>query len=298
MQLSNCPICDRGNVPNEADFEMRTVIDCPVCGQYAMHRAIAGAGFSDEYFPNSERFLLSGYLRHRNPALPIEFLDNARIQELAESLPRYTVPEKQDIFLRLLEFRTPEPGRRIEFDSNVDYPLIWAASPKEVGHHISGLVDRGLISFDKTRIRIEYKGWDYLSQLSHNRATSMQCFVAMWFHQSMNDAWENGIRPAVTDAGYRPRRVDDEPHVDRIDHRIIRMIRESRFLVADVTEHRQGVYFEAGFALALDMPVIWTCRHDNADEIHFDTRQFNHIIWNEPAELRTQLHDSIQAVIV
>jgi nucleoside 2-deoxyribosyltransferase len=120
----------------------------------------------------------------------------------------------------------------------------------------------------------------------------------MWFHQSMDAAWENGISPAVTDAEYKPRRVDDVPHVDRIDHRIIRMIRESRFLVADVTGHRQGVYFEAGFALALDMPVIWACRDDHADEIHFDTRQFNHIIWHEPADLRTQLLDSIRAVIV
>ena len=114
----------------------------------------------------------------------------------------------------------------------------------------------------------------------------------------MSDAWKNGIRPAVTDAGYRPRRVDDEPHVDRIDHRIIRMIRESRFLVADVTGHRQGVYFEAGFALALDMTVIWTCRDDEVNNIHFDTRQFNHIRWEKPADLREQLHDSIQAVIV
>ncbi len=35
-----------------------------------------------------------------------------------------------------------------------------------------------------------------------------------------------------------------------------------RFMIADFTGHRGGVYFEAGFAHGLGIPVIWTCRED------------------------------------
>ena len=35
------------------------------------------------------------------------------------------------------------------------------------------------------------------------------------------------------------------------------------------------------FRSLLDIPVIFTCRSDKIDQIHFDTRQFNHVVWNE-----------------
>lgn len=60
-----------------------------------------------------------------------------------------------------------------------------------------------------------------------------------------------------------PHRVDKEPHIDRIDAKIIADIKDSLFLVADVTRQKQGVYFEAGFALGLKLPVISSVREDD-----------------------------------
>lgn len=59
-------------------------------------------------------------------------------------------------------------------------------------------------------------------------------------------------------------------HTDRIDDKILAEIRRSGLLVADFTGHRQGVYFEAGFALGLDVPVIWCCREDEIEKAHFE----------------------------
>ena len=56
-------------------------------------------------------------------------------------------------------------------------------------------------------------------------------------------------------------------------------------VVADFTHGRAGarggVYYEAGLARGLGLPVIWTCREDMFDELHFDTRQYPHIGWTE-----------------
>lgn len=68
-------------------------------------------------------------------------------------------------------------------------------------------------------------------------------------------------------------------------------------MIADFTGNRNGVYFEAGFAMGLGIPVIWTCRKDHIDNVHFDTRQYNHIVWETPEELREKLTYRIEATI-
>jgi nucleoside 2-deoxyribosyltransferase len=67
--------------------------------------------------------------------------------------------------------------------------------------------------------------------------------------------------------------------------------------VADFTGQRHGVYFEAGFAQGLGLPVIWTCREDHVKNLHFDTRQQNHITWEQSDDLREKLKNRIWAVI-
>ena len=43
--------------------------------------------------------------------------------------------------------------------------------------------------------------------------------------------------------------------------------------------------------------VIFTCREDALQNVHFDTRQYNHIVWKTPEELRKGLAARISAVI-
>ncbi|MDH3514509.1 MAG: nucleoside 2-deoxyribosyltransferase, partial [Gammaproteobacteria bacterium] len=88
-------------------------------------------------------------------------------------------------------------------------------------------------------------------------------------------------------------------HNDDINDRIIAEIRKSRFVVADFTGNRGGVYFEAGFALGLGKPVIWTCKRSFFEEhgVHFDTQARNHILWDEPADLRRALQARIEATV-
>lgn len=69
-------------------------------------------------------------------------------------------------------------------------------------------------------------------------------------------------------------------------------------LIADFTKQRGGVYFEAGFAMGLGIPVIWSCRSDDINNLHFDTRQYNHIVWNDYSDLRTKLVNRIKATVL
>jgi nucleoside 2-deoxyribosyltransferase len=136
------------------------------------------------------------------------------------------------------------------------------------------------------------KGW---CKIAGRGFLSRLGFVAMSFAEDFNSAFIDGIEPAIRDAGCEPLRVDKVHHNEKLCDRIIE-IRRARFVVADVTGQR-GVYYEAGFAAALGLPVIWSCREDDMNNIHFDTRQYNHVVWGAPADLHEKLRDRIIASI-
>ena len=145
------------------------------------------------------------------------------------------------------------------------------------------------------------EGYTRLAELEKRDTQSSKAFVAMWFDKSMDDLWENGIKPGIEAAGYEAVRIDRKEHVNKIDDEIIAEIKRSRFVVADFTHGtrgmRGGVYYEAGFAHGMNNPVIFSCREDIIDDIHFDTRQYNHIVWKTPEDLQIALTNRIAAVV-
>ena len=95
----------------------------------------------------------------------------------------------------------------------------------------------------------------------------------MSFADELKPLYDIGIYPGIRNASYEPVRLDREEHNNKVDDEIVVRIRQCKFLVADFTKDRGGIYFEAGLAMGLDKPVIWTVRKDCIDSVHFDNRQ-------------------------
>ena len=154
-------------------------------------------------------------------------------------------------------------------------------------------------SYSLLGIQITPRGYDFLDSQKHSNRTSQIGFCAMWFDENVLPIWANAISPAIENAGYEPKRIDSHPHNNKIDDEIIAMIRRSKFVVADFTGHRGGVYFEAGFALGLGLQVIWTCEKSDLDKIHFDTRQYNFLLWEREKldEFKQALQNRIEATL-
>lgn len=128
-------------------------------------------------------------------------------------------------------------------------------------------------------------------------AIAGSCFVAMSFDPALTPAYDQGIFPALDACGFHVIRLDRVEHNDNINDKIIADLRTSQLIVADFTQHKGGVYFEAGFGLGLGRPVIWTCRSDDFDHVHFDTKPYNHILWTSPVDLRDKLTARIRATV-
>jgi nucleoside 2-deoxyribosyltransferase len=183
--------------------------------------------------------------------------------------------------------------------------LTESESTAEIRHLLVIMRDMQLLTADFNQaveiFSIAAKGWERVDELISRRPSTPQAFVAMWFHPSTEDVYKQGIAPAIEAQGFAPLRIDRKEFINKIDDEIIAEIRKSTFVVADFTcetgQVRGGVYYEAGFAGGLGIPVIWTCKDTSMGDLHFDTRQYSHIVWTDPADLKSKLIARIGAVI-
>jgi hypothetical protein len=248
--------------------------------------------------------MISGWIRE-NQGITIKEADLPKVYELR--MP--SVGEKADKILLWLERRCPNPGATFSFSDNDKLEMqgvAWSSNFSEAYFLLNDYLCK-----EKEFLRpptpgrtvwqesfITPKGWAYLESLRRGNSESVTGFVAMWFDDSMNTAFAS-IEQGIRAAGYTALRIDQKQHNNKIDDEIIAGIRRSKFLVADFTGNRGGVYFEAGFAKGLGLEVIWLCRKDDLKDLHFDTRQYFHIEWeeNKLPELTEKLKLRIEATI-
>ena len=273
-------------------------IHCPTCGTYTV--SIPTPGLLEK--ENNQKYILSALTRDASDRGTPLTLTTENIQSSIESVHRPTSPlENMDRVLLLVMKRQTRADEIVDPNLNTDYPLVFAHDAQEYQYFLETLMEQSLLETPERslshlgRVGLTPAGWQRALELQKTQRDSDQAFVAMWFAAELTDAWENGFKPALESTGFRPYRVDQSEHNDKIDDRIIAEIRRSGLLVADFTGHRGGVYFEAGFALGLGIPVIWTCRKDEIEKAHFDTRQYNHIVWTNPSEIKDKLALRIDA---
>ncbi len=168
------------------------------------------------------------------------------------------------------------------------------------------LEEQGFIRFNvatstkqKEAFFLTIKFWEIVDNLKKTEVGNKRAFIAMWFDASMDDYYKDGIKKAIEEAGYVPVRIDLQDFNEKICDEIIAEIKRTKFLVADFSGLRSGVFFEAGFAKGLGREVIFTIREKDVEELklHFDTRQYNYIVYDSPEELRKKLYNRISATI-
>jgi hypothetical protein len=145
---------------------------------------------------------------------------------------------------------------------------------------------------------ITVNGYEYLKKIHKYDSDSRKAFIAMWFDKSL-DNYYNTIYDVIKKLFFEPIRIDNKEHVNKIDDEIIKEIKKSRFLVADLTGHRGGVYYEIGYAHALEIPVVLSCRKSDFEKIHFDINHYNCLLWDDNmlGEFSNKLINRIQSIL-
>lgn len=115
----------------------------------------------------------------------------------------------------------------------------------------------------------------------------LNIFVLMPFSEDLEDVYHLGIAETASKLKYTCERVDQIEFVGPILDKIYDSIRNSQIIIAEVSSQNANVYYELGYANALNKHVILITK--NIEEAAFDVGHFNHIIYNSIRDLRKKL---------
>ena len=304
--MSTCKVCGSECLKFSAGpLEQMYRIECPRCGEYEitdMAEDICPGEFikSNLYFLSS--LVRSSWGRRKRFRIDAKLLEDRSEFEakVLSQCPR-RVQDKVDTILRYVASKSKCIGYKVAISPDKDCGDVYCKNGLEMGALLHSLSERKLLDLERLadgyRATLTTDGWIHVEELESPNAESKQAFEAMWFDTELDSTFKEGIQPPEKETGFSMLRIDMKQSNENICDHIIAEIRRSRFLIADVTGHRQGVYFEAGYAMGLGLPVIWTCREEQVGECHFDTRQYNHVTWKDSDELREKLRDRIFATI-
>ncbi len=302
MPVRQCPLCDSapvGETPTDGD---RTHYRCDTCGGFEITGTVARL-LEIGTFPKENRYRLSARIRRATMGGALLIITENTIEDVTNTAPPEHAPlDVLDELMLVIHKRTPSFAQAAIM-LPTDYPLWGLQGSRELASYFGALKELGYISIKEKppagswHCKLEMKGWERLAELRKVGRASAQAFVAMSFNTELDDAYSKGIEPGLLDAGWTAYRVDKQETSEKICDLILAQIRRSGLLVADYTEHRNGVYFEAGFTMGLGLPYVYTVRKDHMDKAHFDTRQYSHIVWETHEELREKLANRVRAIV-
>jgi nucleoside 2-deoxyribosyltransferase len=320
---SSCPLCDAIEVSDTRArqmFERRAIngfewflFECDRCGTYRVEQD----WLADETRDGSRTIPLQtalhlSYLARRTKGSKALTITSANCQELVRGAP--PTPTGAEFFDRVIDFlasASPFPGVATRpaplrsYAAHVHMPTAAFVGTANL------LSDEKTLrwkddSLAKASLELLPEGWRRAEVARRKGPLGNRAFVAMWFSDAVKEAYTQGIKSALIDAGYAPPfRVDDPEHDrahaepdyrPRVDDRILAELRRARFVIVDVTGARDSVFFEAGYAEALGLPMIWCCHESEKNNMAFDTRQHAHILWKDPADLKQRLADRLESM--
>ncbi|MFH1617923.1 MAG: hypothetical protein ABIB65_05065, partial [Candidatus Margulisiibacteriota bacterium] len=129
---------------------------------------------------------------------------------------------------------------------------------------------------------------------------SNKCFVAIDFADEYDSVYKQAIEPVLRTKDFEPIYLKEKDHNKLIDDEIIVGIESSRFIIAEFSSVNPNVYFEAGYARALNLEVIGLCseRAYNDEKLQFDVEHYSAIIYKDLEELRKKLVKRIDATVL
>ena len=309
-----CPIClNPQAVVRQHQTRDALVVQCAQCENFT----ISGSAEQDMVAREAgQGWKVSAWLVENKP----EVLTTADIETALESA-RPSLTTRAERMLRWLNAKFP-PGQpfyvcclgrvmpgspymrtmgNLDHISIALYPLVpagWNKDIEEMVFMVKQVLCKELgllVNPAGDEYQISPKGLLHLEGRRNENSTIGFC--AMWFNDKVAPLWTDVIEPAIREAGYQPLRIDEKPHNNRIEDEIIATIRGARFVVADLTGNRGGVYYEAGFAHGLGLDVIFMCR--KGVRRHFDIEHYNTLFWKVDAleDAQARLKNRILATL-
>jgi hypothetical protein len=121
----------------------------------------------------------------------------------------------------------------------------------------------------------------------------MNAFVIMPFSKEFDDIYNLGIKETAKATGVNAFRLDEQLFDEGMLDRIYKEIVDADFIIADLSNRNANVFYELGFAHALEKLCILIT--DDAESIPFDLKHKRHIVYGTSiTHLKSALESNIE----
>ena len=289
--MDACKLCGYNAITTKDDphYGYYPVTDCKNCGKFAWEDATIT-------FPSDQitKAKLSHAIRKAQGEKPLEitydFINGVARRELptvVEQVDNLIVCLGKNSFAGKVYRVAPITHQafvgsvdKVGFDYIVDYSI---DDFRYLANSASFLPQDKILNNHRDLL-LTPKGWQRFEELKRGTVQSRKAFMAMPFDNvELKKVFENHFVTAVRETGFSLERVDTSPQAGLIDDKIRADIRNSRFVIADLTDDNNGAYWEAGYAEGLGKQVIYTCKKSYFDKkgTHFDANHHLTIFWDE-----------------
>ena len=215
-----------------------------------------------------------------------------------DGCPGPTPTEQATRLIALVGDEVSRSGEPLKQLPNRLHTLIGAPNPNAAGKLALELKARAILngidaSGDTSNlfeVDLTLDGWERYAEEKRGKIAGDYGFIAMQFNDEELDHFvHTTIRPAVKEElGYPIVDMRDVARAGIIDNIMRAQIRDSAFVLSDLTHDNSGAYWEAGYAEGLHKPVIYLCEKSKFERLrtHFDTNHSTTITWSVDEEKR------------
>lgn len=122
-------------------------------------------------------------------------------------------------------------------------------------------------------------------------------FSIMKFEKDFDELYQNVISPICEDYGYKPLRADECYTSSAIIQDIIREISNASLIIADVTMDNPNVFYELGYAHALNKPTILLADINKRDQLPFDIKGYRTIFYKNTIGGKKEVENMLRKYI-
>lgn len=166
-----------------------------------------------------------------------------------------------------------------------------------ISQYVTGnLINKFLENISHNRYRFLNKSDDFNDKIAEVIKKALEAkyvFVCMPFAGQFDDVYEFGIKKGIKDLGFKCERADEIQHSGDIIEKVYNQIKSAHFIVADMSGQNANVFYEVGYAHALDKDVILLTQ--NAEDIPIDLKKYLHIVY-ESGRIKKLQSDLIKRI--
>ena len=321
LLYTKCPVClDTEGSSCERHQGSSPWYECSICGFYEMDYFLdlqiqeGHYNYGNWGLNSIQRAILSHHICKYNIENCKKLESNEvkifriTIQMLDSIRSEATLPSRMEQVENLIRFvgdNVSQTGNDTEVSVYKIHAIIGAPNSGSAFSLIQDLKERAIIKSDpisqRHYLNLTIDGWERYEKEKKGQFSGNYGFLAMQFGDKDLDSFVNEVlKPVVKEKiGFNLVDMRDVPEPGIIDNIMRVTLRDSKFVIADLTHDNNGAYWEAGFAEGLGKPVIFICKKEKfkKDKTHFDTNHCTTVLWcrDSDEEFKNELIATIRS---